>query len=250
MKSLLLSVLAIGLLLAARPGIADEQSDIKTLLEKAIKAMGGQEKLAKLSTASAKGRLTGSPGGKEVTLDLDGIWQGMAQYRIEADVQRDGNNFKGLLVFNGDTAWFKKGDDTKDAPEGVAPFMQNIFYAGRIPQLLPALAGEPFKLSLLADVMVGTQAAKGILISQNERKDVSLYFDKENGLPIKSEVRLTEPQTNKELIIEYQYSNYKDFNGLKLCGTVMMKLDGQDFMLELSEIKGTEKVDDSRFDRP
>jgi len=250
MKSLLLSVLAIGLLLAARPGKADEQSDIKTLLDKATKAMGGQEKLAKLGTASAKGRLTGSPGGKEITLEMDALWQGMIQYRIEADVQQGGNNFKGLLVFNGDTAWFKKGYDTKDAPEGVAPFMQNIFYAGRIPQLLPVLSGEPFKLSLLADVMVGTQAAKGILISHNDRKDVSFYFDKENGLPIKSEVRLSEPQTNKEMIVEYQYSNYKDFNGLKLCGTIMMKLDGQDFMLELSDIKGTEKVDDSRFDRP
>jgi len=250
MKSLLLSVLAIGLLLGARPGKADEQADIKTLLDKAIKAMGGQEKLAKLGTASAKGRLTGSPGGKDVTLELDGIWQGMNQYRIEADVQTGGNNFKGLLVFNGDMAWFKKGDDTKDAPEGVVPFMQNIFYAGRIPQLLPALSGEPYKLSLLGEVMVGTQAAKGILISHNERKDVSLYFDKETGLPIKSEVRVSEPQTNKELIVEYQYSNYKDFNGLKLCGTVMMKLDGQDFRLELSEVKGTERVDDSRFDRP
>ena len=130
------------------------------------------------------------------------------------------------------------------------PFIQNILYAGRLPQLLPAVSDQPYKRTLLGEVMVGTQAATGLLISHNDRKDVSLYFDKDNGLPVKSEVRLSEPQTNKELVIEYQYSNYKDFNGLKLCGTVMTKLDGQDFMLELSEIKGTEKVDDSRFDRP
>jgi hypothetical protein len=79
---------------------------------------------------------------------------------------------------------------------------------------------------------------------------VSLYFDKENGLPIKSEVRVAEPRTNKEMTVEYQYTNYKDFDGLKLCGTVLVKLDGQDFTLELNEIKGLEKVEDSRFDRP
>jgi hypothetical protein len=250
MKSLLLSVLAIGLLLGASPGKADEQADAKALLDKAIKAMGGQEKLAKLATASVKGKLTGSPGGKDITLELDGLWQGMSQYRVEAEVQEGGNNFKGLLVFNGDMAWSRKGDNTRDAPEGVASFMQNIFYAGRIPQMLPAVSGQPYKVSLLGEVMVGTQAAKGILISHNDRKDVSLYFDKDNGLPIKSEVRVSEPRTNKEMTVEYRYGNFKDFAGLKLCGTVTVKLDEKEFTLELSEIKGIEKVDDSRFDRP
>src|SRR5262249_6816105 len=153
MKPVLLSVLAFGLLLGAGPARADEQADVKAILDKAIKAMGGQEKLAKLNTASVKGRLTGSPDGKDVVLDMDSIWQGMSQYRIEAEVQVGGNKFKGVLVFNGNQAWNKKGDNTKDAPDDVPPFMQNIFYAGRIPQLLPVLSGELYKRALAGEVI-------------------------------------------------------------------------------------------------
>jgi len=250
MKTPLLSVLAVGLLLAAGPGWADEQPEAKVLLDKAIKAMGGQAKLAKLGTVSAKAKLTGSPGGQEITIDIDGTWQGMSQYRANADVQEGGNNFKGVLVFNGDKGWIKKGDDTKDAPEGVVPFIQNIFYAGRMPQLLPALKDKAYKLTPLGEVKVGTQAAVGLSISHNDRKDVSLFFDKDNGLPIKSEVRVTGPRGDKEITVEFHYSDYKEFDGVKLCGQITIKLDDLEFKMELSEIKGVQKVDDSQFDRP
>jgi hypothetical protein len=251
MKSSFLSVLAAGLMLGAGAGNADEQADVKALLDKAIKAMGGQAKLAKLGAAAVKAKLTGSPDGKDIILDLDGIWQGMSQYRIDADVQEGGNNFKVLLVFNSDKGWIKRDNNNpKDVPEGALPFIQNIFYAGRMPQLLPALSDQPYQLALLGEVMVGTQAAMGLSISHNDRKDVRLFFDKNTGLPIKSEVIVSEPKTNKEITVDVRYSDYKDFDGLKLCATVMATLDNREFKLELSEIKGVDKVDDSRFDRP
>jgi hypothetical protein len=250
MKTPLLSVLAVGLLVGAGGGWADDQPDAKVLLDKAIKAMGGQAKLAKLATVSAKARITGSPGGQEITVDLDGNWQGMSQYRADADVQEGGKNFKGVLVFNGDKGWIKKGDNTRDAPEGVVPFIQNIFYAGRMPQLLPALSDKAYKLAPLGEVKVGTQAAMGLSISHKDRKDVSLFFDKDSGLPLKSEVRVSEPGDNKEITVEFHYSDYKDFDGVKLSGKVTIKVDDREFKMELSEIKGVEKVDDSQFDRP
>src|SRR5438552_11847371 len=249
MKTPLLSVLAVGLLLAAGAGRADEQPDAKVLLDKAIKAMGGEAKLAKLGTVSAKAKITGSPGGQEITVELDGVWQGMSQYRADADVQEGGNNFKGVLVFNGDKGWIKKGDNTRDAPEGVARFIQNIFYAGRMPQLLPALRDKAYKLAPLGEVQVGTQAALGLSISHKDRKDVSLFFDKDNGLPIKSEVRVTEPG-GKEITVEFHYSDYKDFDGVKLCSKLTIKVDELEFKMELSELKGVEKVDAGQFDRP
>ena len=250
MKSRFLSVLAVGLLLGAGAGKADEQSDAKALLDKAITAMGGQTKLAKLGTAAVKGKLSLSEKGKDITLDVDGLWQDMSQYRIDAVVQEGGNNFKAVLVFTSDNGWIKKRDNTKDAPEGAVPFIQNIFHAGRMPQLLPALGEQPYKLALLGEVKVDTQAAMGLLISHPDRKDVRLFFDKTNGLPIKSEVVVSEPMTNKELTVETRYSDYKDFAGLKLCGTISIKLDEMEFKLELSEIKGAAKVDNSRFERP
>ena len=115
--------------------------------------------------------------------------------------------------------------------------------------MLPALKDKAYTLSPLGEVKVGTQAAMGLSISHNDRKDVSLFFDKESGLPLKSEVRVADPQ-GKEITVEFLYSDYKDFGGVKLCSKVSIKVDDMDFKMELSEIKGVDKVDASQFDRP
>jgi hypothetical protein len=249
MKTPFLTVLAAGLLLGADGARADEQADAKALLDKAMKAMGGEAKLAKLSTASVKGKLTGSPGGQEITIDVDGTWQGMSQYRADADVQEGGQSFKGILVFNGTKGWLKKNCRTEEAPEGITTFVQNIFHAGRIPQLLPALTDKAYKLSHLGEIQIGDKAAVGLAISHKDRKDVSLFFDKATGLPAKSELRVTDPQ-GKEVTAAFNYSDYKDFDGVKLCSRIKIKIDEIEVTMELKEIKPLDKVDDSLFDKP
>jgi hypothetical protein len=248
-KTQSLTVLALCLVFAGPASRADDQADARALLDKAIKAMGGEAKLAKLGTASVKGKLTASEGGQNLEITLEGIWQGLQQYRADVEVQEGGTNFKGVLVFNGDKGWLKKMCNTEDAPPGVVPFIRNIFYAGRMPQLLPSLKDKAYTLSLLGEVKVGTEDAVGLSISHKDRKDVSLFFDKKTGLPLKSEIRLADPR-DKEITVEFHYRDYKDFDGLKLCGKIGIKLDNKDITMELSEIKSIEKVEDSQFDRP
>jgi hypothetical protein len=250
MRTQLWAVVAIGLWLGAGTARADEQADTKALLGKAMKAMSGEAKLAKLSTATVKGKVTGVEGGQDFTLAFDGIWQDKNQYRVEVEVQRGGQTFTGVLVINGDKGWLKTMDKTDEAPEGVAPFIQNLFTALRMPQLLPALTDKAYTLSLLGEVKVGDKAAVGLSISHQERKNISLFFDKDTGLPLKSEIRVTEPKGSKEVTVEYHYSDYKDFDGVKLCGKITIKADDKEFTLELKEIKPAEKVDGSQFDKP
>jgi hypothetical protein len=103
---------------------------------------------------------------------------------------------------------------------------------------------------LLGEVKVGAKDALGLSISHKDRQDVSLFFDKDTGLPLKSEIRLTLPRENKEVTAEFHYSDYKDFNGIKLCGKIAVKADGKEFTLELSEIRAVDKVDDGQFEMP
>jgi hypothetical protein len=249
MKTQLGAVLALGLLLGDSASRADEQAEAKALLDKAMKAMNGEAKLAKLHVASMKGKITGKEGGQEFTLSLDVTWQGPSQYRAEMDVQEGGKNTQGVVVLNGGKGWLKRGDQKVELPEPLVAFIQDVVHAGRMPQLLPALADKAYKPTLLAEGKVGTRAALGLLLSHKDRKDVSLFFDKENGLLLKSEVRLTDPR-GKEITVEYLYSDYKDFDGVKLCGKIAIKLDDKELTMELNEIKPVDKVDASQFDKP
>ena len=70
MKTQSLTVLAVGLLLVSGASHAGDQADARALLDKAMKVMNGEAKLAKLGTASVKGKITGSEGGEEITLDV------------------------------------------------------------------------------------------------------------------------------------------------------------------------------------
>ncbi len=241
--------LAVALLLGATAARADDRADAKALLDKAIKAMNGEAKLAKLSTGSLKGKITGKDGNREITLDIDATWQGMSQYRADVDIQDGGMNFKGVLVFDGAKGWIKRMDTTTEAPEAIGVFVQNLFHAGRMPLSLPSLSDKAYQPTTLAEVKVGDRAALGLLLGHKERKDVSLFFDKENGLLLKSEVRLADPQ-GKEITVEYLYSDYKDFGGVKLCGKITIKLDDKEFTMAMSEVKPVEKVDKSQFEKP
>jgi hypothetical protein len=250
MKTHLVTVLAVGLLFGGGAARAEEQADATALVTKAMKAMNGEAKLAKLSTASVKGKVSGSEGGQDITVTLNGTWRGMSHYRVELDALIGGQTFSGVLVINGDKGWFKDPNRTEDAPEGAAAFVQNLFYAMRMPQLLPALSHKDYKLAPLGEVQIGTHTGVGVSVSHKERKDVHLFFDKKTGLPLKSEIRLEVPKENKEITVEYHYSDYKEFDGVKLCGKIAIKADGKEFTLELGEIRPIEKVDDGQFERP
>src|SRR5262249_25464834 len=136
-----------------------------------------------------------------------------------------------------------------EAPAQAAAFIQNLFHAARMPVLLPGLADKAYTPTILAETKVGTRPALGVLLSHKDRKDVSLYFDKETGLLLKSEVRLTDP-SSKEVTFEFLYSDYKDFDGVKLCGKITFKVDDKDFTMEVNEIKPLEKVEASQFEKP
>jgi hypothetical protein len=248
MKTQSVTVLAVWLLFSAGAARADEP-DAKAMLDKATRAMKGEGKLARFGAGTFKGKLTASEGGQQITANIEGTWQGTSQYRGELDIQEGGQNFKGVLVLNGEKGWFKGPDKTEEAPEGAAVFLREILYAGQMPLLVPGLAGKDYKLSLLGEVKIGDRNAVGLTVSHKDHKDVSLFFDKETGLPLKSEVRLTNPQ-GKEVTMEFLYGDYKEFEGVKLPAKVTIKFEDKEVTLEVSEVKPADKLDAGLFEKP
>src|SRR4029078_572410 len=112
--------------------------------------------------------------------------------------------------------------------------------------LLTSIQEKPFQLSPLGEIKVGDRPAVGVRGIHKDHKDVGLYFDKETGLPVKSEVRLKTPD-GKEVMIEYRYVDYKDMDGLKHPTKIVVKADDKEFTLEVSEVKAEGTVDESVF---
>jgi hypothetical protein len=228
---------------------ADDQAEARPVLDKALKAMGGDAKLAKLKTGTAKGKMTGQESGQELVLTFEASWQGLSQYRLDVAVTVGARNMQALLVINGDKGWAKHGDRTDDAPAEILPLIKNGLYALRLPQVLPALKDPAYKLSPLGEAKVGERTAAGLVVTHKDYKDVNLFFDKENGLPLKAEIRLTGPD-GKEIMVEYVYGDYKEFAGVKHPAKVTIKADDKELTMQIEQIKAEDKLDESLFVKP
>ncbi len=250
MRKTLMLLLGVCVVLGLVGGVrADDQADAKALIDKAIKAMGGEGKVARLKNTIVKGKASFQEGGQQIAITYEGSLQGMDQCRMEMEMVINGMNMKFVTVINGDKGWFKGMNMVQDAPKEVLTVIKESMYAMRMPHTLPALQDKAFKLSPLGEIKIGDRPAVGLLIVHKDHKDVNFYFDKENGFPVKSEIRLTDPQ-GKEITLEYVYGGYKDFDGLKHCTKVTIKGDGKEFTMEVSEVKPQDKLDDSLFTKP
>src|SRR5262245_21781810 len=83
----------------------DDQADVRPILDKAARALGGEDRLAKLKIGAAKGKFTIQQGDQTLTADLEVYWNGLDRHRADMDQQVNGMSIHIILVRNGDKAW-------------------------------------------------------------------------------------------------------------------------------------------------
>ena len=90
-------------------------------------------------------------------------------------------------------------------------------------------------------------------VSREGHRDISLFFDAETALLLKSEtiVRDLEGGSDKEVTQETFYSNFIDDNGVQRSRKHTTKRDGMNFLeIEISESKPADRLDASTFAKP
>jgi hypothetical protein len=241
------AILILAFQVAGRGGDADHA---KALVTKAIAASGGAAKVALLQAGACKAKANIQDNGQQINFALDVTWQGWDQYRVTVAADFNGMAKNAVLVINGGKVWAKTDDkQTEEAPKQDVPMITGMLQALRMPHMLPALLDKDFKLAPLGEIKIGDRAALGVTVTHKDRQDVSLFFDKENGLPAKSEIHLTDPR-GKEITFEFLYQDYKETNGLKHCTRVNAKAAGKEFIMELNDLKAQGKVEPGLFAAP
>lgn len=234
----------------AAPLRADDQPEVNAVIDKAIAALGGREKLAKFHAATWKGKAAFQAGGQDISLVHEGTAQGSDRYRIEMDLTVGGNTNKVVVVVNGDKAWARgNNEEATELPKEIAGFVKDGMYGLRIVHMLPLFKDKAYTLTHLGELKAGERTAVGLKVTHKDRRDVNLFFDKDSGLPLKSETNMTTPD-NMEVSVSYHYSDFKDFAGVKHFTKITFKLNDQEYSTDLSEVKAEEKVDDGTFNKP
>jgi hypothetical protein len=249
MERYLGAMLAAVLIFApASPARADDATN--AVLDKAIKALGGAEKLGKLETISwkSKGKITFNDNDNDVSIQATA--QGLDHFRSEFEGEFGGNKVKGVSVINGTKAWRKFGDETMEMDADALANEKRTLYLNLTPVLILPLKGKGFKVEMAGEEKVGDKPSAVLKVTGPDGKDFKLFFDKESGLPVKM-VATVVSFNGEEFVQDTSYSDYKDFAGIKKATKVESKRDGQKFISqEITEFKAVDKPDPKTFAEP
>jgi hypothetical protein len=242
-------ILGLCLAVTAR---ADEAADARALVERAVKAHGGGDRLDRdrASVQKAKGKYLGM--GEAIPFTITVSFQRPDRLRVEMDLDFKGQNISVLQIIDHDKGWFSLNGEVQEMPKVAIEIAHEQIQVREAVRLTPLLRDKAFKLSPLGEVRVGDRPAVGVHVERQGRRDVNLFFDKETGLLIKSESRARDVMNpDQEFTSEEVFEDFRKIDGALVPHKVTIKRDGKVFLeSELTEIKGFDRLDDALFAKP
>jgi hypothetical protein len=235
----------------ALPVHADDAAAARTVIDKAVQAMGGQARLAKLRAATWKAHGTIHRGDQATALTNENAAQLPDKFRFVMDLEASGNTVQMVLVMNQDRGWIQANGRTSDLPQDFHRSLMDCCYAFGLALMPQYLKEVDFQLSPLGELNINDRPAVGVCASRKGWSDVNVYFDKATSLPVKAETRIKEPDTQREVTAELAFSDYKAFDGIPSFTKMTWRWDGKLVLdRELSDVKRMEKLDPGDFARP
>ena len=244
MRSLLSAAVALTLVGAEAGRCEADEQEARSIVEKAIKATGGAEKLSEYKAAAwtEKGMYYGMGEGLPYTGKY--AMQYPDKFRMEIlDVF--------TTVLDGDKGWLQMNGQTQELSAEDLAEMKEQTFAGWVTTLLP-LKDPQFKLDMAGEATINGQPAAGVKVSSKGHRDVILHFDTENHLLVRSETKVkSDEMGGREVVEEVTYSDYRNVDGMKHPFKAHIKRDGQRYVeSEVTEIKNARSLPAETFAKP
>jgi hypothetical protein len=225
-------------------------AETRLILERGIKALGGEEKLARYRGSQLKGEGKLFVGNN--VLRFTGSWrvQGADKAYSVFSVRLKDITFDSCTVVNGMTGWIRQGEETKVLDREALYEEKEHIYLNWVTSLLP-LRDQPYKLTLLPESKLKDRPLAGFNVAAPGHRDLKLFFDKDSGLLLKTERQVRDLDVNQEVVETIVWSDHKDVDGLKVAMKYYFERNGKKTAeVEIAEAKMHEKLDDKWFQKP
>jgi hypothetical protein len=253
MFRLALTGIVTGLFLAsgaAAPARAEDAGkDVPAIIKKAIEAKGGEEALKKYpaSTSKFKGRV--SIMGMDATMTGTNKDQLPDKLRLDAAMKIGGQEIEFTQIVNGAKGWQGINGMLEEMDKDTLDEARQQTYVGKLTDLR-GMSSKDLKFKSLGESKIDDKTAIGVTISSAGHRDISLFFDKDTGLLLKSQGKSKDAMIG-EFKAENFYSDYKKVNGIMIAHKVKVMRNGEGFMeMEMTSVTLSEKIDDKEFTKP
>ena len=249
MKRMLITVASILLLAGsamaqAKPDVekkpAGPMPTVDQILDNYVKALGGKDAIMKTTSRVAKGTFELPAMGISATIET--YAKAPNKSALVIDIPGFGMVLQG---YNGTIAWSQdpqSGLREKTGTELAETKRDEDFYRdARLKELYA-------KLELKGVEQVGGRDAYVIQASAGEGSPDKMYFDKENGLLVRTDLERESPMGRAP--IQVFLDNYKEMDGVKQPLTVRQVAPIGEFIIKFSDIKHNVPIDDAKFNKP
>jgi outer membrane lipoprotein-sorting protein len=254
---------ALTSLLFAAPA-KDEQAEAEAILDNAIKAAGGQEKLAKLTSFVLKMNRKSTPRGEGPTLvtTAEISYEFPDRKRMESTRDLGGTKTTTVQILNGDKVWLTSRGATRELTVDQAARVKADPFTDFPVRQLPLYKGKGYKLTMLGESKVEEKRVVGVKVSSEGKPDARLFFDKDTGLLVKREYELNRAvlagggvpaggEEPKPVTVEIIYEDYEEAAGVRYPTKTTRFQGGQKIGEdEVTEFKVVEKFDEKTFAKP
>lgn len=217
------------------------------VLDRAIKAAGGEPALRKMANSQYRAEVTSfsagqpQPGGQLRTLvKLPDCIKNEIIDRKQA----------ATFVLHGSDGWAQIDGQTENLRPRAIEALKDDLHCLKIQYLLEAK--EPrYRLSMLPPKRVEGILSVGLLVQGEGVPEVSLYFDKGSGLLVKSEMRMRDMVMGHSVFREIFLKGYETVEGLKYPMHIVVYYDYSKYReIKVKEIKFLNTIRESEFLRP
>lgn len=225
------------------PVRADDEA--KKIVEKAITAHGGKDRIEKYKAIKSKAKGVLSILGMELEFTSETAFQFPDRARTTMKAEIMGTAMTIEQVIKGDKVSMSLNGMNQPIPDGMKNELRNGVLMQRIMNLTPLVTDKDFTLKSLGESKVDDAEVVGIQVDTKEVKDIKIYFDKKSNLLVKIERMGADPTGAGEVKQEMYLTDYKEFEGIKRPTKTVMKQNGTKMMESTtSEQKLLEKLDD------
>jgi hypothetical protein len=228
-----------------------QEAEARRVVEKALRALGGKEKLAgvKAATFKTKGKFYWFGAGTDFTGEM--AVQGLAKARTVMTFEFMGKKQTIVAVVYGDKGWVKANDVVTEIDQKTLAVQTGDHgYITEMAMLLPLARGDKgATLAPVGDGKVGGRPTTGVEISRKNYPTVRLSFDKDTALPLKLEWKAS--VEGKQETHDILLGDYKEIGGLKVAMKLTARRNGKVFYeYEVSDFRIVDRLDDKLLEKP
>ena len=234
------------ILISSHTATAGPREDALIILNRAIRAHGGESALnrAQTGTRKCKGTMVTGAESESVPFTQEQSFNYPDKLRVKADVQKRGTT---LSIVNGNLGWYQAGGTVNEMGTQIKEEVRQEMMIWYLATLTPLLDNK-YDLKPVGDTRVGNRLATGVKVSSRGIKEITLFFDNDTGKLVKivNKIRFAGLPVDKE----YLLSDHKSFDGALLPTRVVEMIDGRKYTEATDCVFEFRRQDDSLFSKP